>query len=225
MKTISARHSYIIFLPSLSILAAIAVVSVIYQVRIPHLTRDVASIARIHPLSGILSNVGILLWCATASICLFSALTLRNAKSNKEYRFLLYSALLSLYLLFDDLFMFHEELASRYFGLNEKVIFSLLGIAVLTYLIAFQRVIRETDYFLLLVALGFLGSSVLIDSVLGRVTRGLGDWEFFLEDGAKWLGIVSWCSYYLFSSYQLLASSRSLPGNDMQPPVPQAADA
>jgi hypothetical protein len=37
------------------------------------MTNDTAAIARIHPIAGILSNLGVLLWCASASICLFAA--------------------------------------------------------------------------------------------------------------------------------------------------------
>jgi hypothetical protein len=83
------------------------------------MTRDIAAIAKIHPLSGFLSNLGILLWCAAASICSFAAMTLRKIKPRDIFWFLLSSAVLSAYLMFDDLFQFHEELAPTYLGLNE----------------------------------------------------------------------------------------------------------
>ena len=71
MKTVSARYLLIVFVPSISILLAVAVVSVLFKVSIPDMTRDVTALANIHPLSGVLSNLGILLWCSTASICFF----------------------------------------------------------------------------------------------------------------------------------------------------------
>lgn len=213
MKTVSTRQLLITFVPSISILAAIAMVSVLFQVSMPAMTQDVTAIAKIHPLSGILSNLGILLWCAAASICFFTATTLRNVKPRDTFWFLLSSALLSTYLLFDDFFQFHEDLASRYLGLNEQVVYAALGIAVSAYLIAFRRIILRTNFGALLLALGFLASSVVIDAILEPWLWRLGHWEYFFEDGAKWLGIASWCSYYVHTSHQFLVSSFGLPNN------------
>jgi len=216
MKTVSARQVLITFVPSISILVAMPVVSVLFQVSMTAMTRDITAIANIHPLSGILSSLGILLWCAAASICLFAAMTLRNVKPRDTFWFLLSSALLSAYLLFDDLFLFHEALASWYLGLNEKVVFAALGIAVSAYLIAFRRVILRTNFGVLLLALGFLTTSVVIDAILEPWLRSLGHWRNLLEDGAKWLGIASWCSYYVHTSHQLLVNTFGLPNNAIQ---------
>ena len=98
------------------------------------------------------SSLGVLLWCAAASICLFAAMTLRNVTPRDTFWFLLSSALLSTYLLFDDLFQFHEDLASRYLGLNEKVATAALLIAISTYLIAFRRIILRTNFSFLIVS-------------------------------------------------------------------------
>ena len=109
------------------------------------------------------------------------------------------------YLLLDDLFLFHETLASMYLGVNEKIIFVVLGIAVFTYLAKYRRIILKTNYSNLLLALGFLSLSVVIDSILEPWLSQIGQWEFFLEDGFKWLGIVSWCSYYIDTSFLLIS--------------------
>lgn len=216
MKTVTVRQMLITFVPSISILVAMVVVSVHFRIRMPVMTQDVTAIARIHPLSGILSNLGILLWCAAASICAFAAMTLRNIKQRDTFWFLLSSALLSTYLLFDDFFLIHEDLASRYFGLNEKVIFVALGISVSAYLIAFRRVILRTNFGVLLLALGFLTTSVVIDVILEPWLWRVGHWKYFFEDGAKWLGIACWCSYYAHTSHQLLVSTFGLPSHAIQ---------
>ena len=217
MKTVSARYLLIVFVPSISILLAVAVVSVLFKVSIPDMTRDVTALANIHPLSGVLSNLGILLWCSTASICFFSAMTLPNFKPRDMFWFLLSSFLLSAYLLFDDFFQFHEVLASRYLGLDEEVVYTALGIAVSAYLIAFRRVILRTNFGVLLLALGFLATSVVADTALKPwLWRRLGHWLFLFEDGAKWLGIASWCSYYVHTSHQLLVSTFGLPNDAIQ---------
>jgi hypothetical protein len=192
---------------------AMVVVGVLSQVRVEVMTRDVTAIAKIHPLSGILSNLGILLWCASASICAFAAMTLRDVEPRDTFWFLLSSALLSAYLLFDDFFLFHEHLAPRYLGLGEEVVLAALGIAVSAYLIAFRRMIRRTNFGVLLVALGFLSTSVALDTILGPWLRRLGQWEFLFEDGSKWLGIAGWCSYYVDTCHQRVLGTLGPPNN------------
>ncbi|MGI6386716.1 MAG: hypothetical protein ACOX2W_06175 [Desulfomonilia bacterium] len=39
----------------------------------------------------------------------------------------------------------------------------------------------------------------------------IGHWEYFLEDGAKLLGIACWCSYIAGTSRQLLAGAGLMP--------------
>lgn len=219
MKTVSARQLLITFVPSLSILVALVVVSVLFRVSMPTMTRDITAIAKIHPLSGILSNLGILLWCAAASICVFAAMTLRHVTPRETYLFLLSSGLLSTYLLFDDFFSFHEDLAARYLGLEEEFVFAALGIAASAHLITFRRVILRTNFGLLLLALVFLGTSVVIDAIFDPWVRRLGHWKYLLEDGAKWLGIASWCSYYVDTSGRLLLSALGTSNNARDSPT------
>jgi len=215
MKMVSVRHLLITVIPSLAILVALVVLRVFFHVSMSDMTSDVTAIAKIHPLSGILSNLGILVWCAAASICAFAAVTLRTSKPRDTFWFLVFSALVSSYLVIDDCFQFHQ-LASRYLGLNDKIFYMALGIAVSVYLIVFRRVIARTNYGFLVVAIGFLTSSVIIDAFLIPYLRRYGDWMYLFEDGAKWLGIVSWCSYYVHTSHQFLVNTCNLPSNAIQ---------
>ncbi len=211
MNLVYARQLVITFIPSILMLVAVAMVSVLSQIDVGYLTRDVAAIANIHPLSGALSNLGIFLWCVAASICLFSAMILRHFNQTKTFWFLVSSGILSAYLMLDDAFMLHEALVPGYFGISEKVVFVILGICVLSYLMIFRRIILETRYHFLLLSLGFLSLSVVIDTILQLWLRPLGHWELFFEDGAKWLGIASWCSYYVHTSYQFVINVHARP--------------
>ncbi len=209
LKTPSVKQLLIIILPAIAILSTMVAVSVFYNVPMHKLTCDISCIADIHPFSGVLSNLGILLWCVAASTCAFAAMTIRSAGDRKNYLFLLFSALLSAYLLFDDFFMFHEVMARWCFGLNEKVIFVLLGIAVFIYIVSFRKVILQTNFIILLLAVAFLSLSVIVDAIFEPWLSRLGDWEYLIEDGAKWLGIVFWCSYYIDSSFQFVKENYS----------------
>jgi hypothetical protein len=186
------------------------VANVLFQVSMDAMTRDVTAIANVHPLSGILSNLGVILWCTAASICGFAAIILRDVKPRGLFWFLLSSSLLSAYLLLDDFLLFHEKLAPWYLGLSEKVIFAALGIVVFAYFIAFRRMILRTNFGTLFLALGFLTISVFIDVICEPWLRQLGHWTFFFEDGAKWLGIAFWCSYYVHTCHGLVVSNLGL---------------
>ena len=212
----STRWLYVTFLSAAFVLATFAAVSAIFKIPMSELTRDVTVIAKIHPLSGALSSLGILLWCATASICLFSAVALRSVVSSDIYRFLLASALLSMYLLFDDLFMFHETLAPNVLGVDQRVVILILGLAISSYLIVFRSVILRTNYVFLLTALGLLTLSVAIDVIPWQWMSGLGHWVYLFEDGPKWLGIACWCGYISHASLHWVVGNLSQPNDAMQ---------
>lgn len=200
----------ITLVPAILILMAVATVSILSQISITSFIRDVTAIANIHPLSGILSTLGILLWCVAASVSLFAAFILRYFGQSKIFKFLFSSSLLSTYLMLDDAFLFHEVLAFTYFGIDEKIVLLTLGIAVLAYLVSFRQTILKTNYRVLLLAFGFLTLSVLTDGILDPWFWSLGHWEYFIEDGAKWLGIASWCSYYVQTSYIFVINAHML---------------
>jgi len=204
MRLASARNILLSFIPFITILAIAAAAGALSGVTIDRLTRDVVAIAGIHPFSGILSNLGILLWCVAASICLFTAVSIRKKASRTVFLFLLASALLSGWLMFDDLFLFHEDLARRYLGLSESVVLLALGVSVFAYLVIFRKTLLRTDYALLIVAFGFFAASILVDAIFGRSLGRLGHWAYFVEDGLKWLGISSWCIYYIMTAHHFL---------------------
>jgi len=198
-----------------------------------------------------LSNIGILLWCVSATVCFFTAFIIRDSQGKNIRYFLLYSAILSTYFLLDDFFEIHESAVLIIFGIDEKRVFTLLAISIVVYLIAFKQLILRTNYLVLLMALLFFATSVLADGVLqpmeiiysvlflsistffylllfnrsqlpGYLTVfliaiGLSAAfiylylnveysEYILEDGAKWLGIASWCSYFLHTTYQFITN-------------------
>lgn len=176
-------------------LLCIVLARVLLQVQMPDMTRDVAAIANIHPLSGALSSLGILVWWTSATICLFTAFVQRGHAEAVDAGELVYTGLLSVYLGLDDLFQFHERLAPTYLNLSEKGVYGLLAVAVAIYLWRYRRIFREPSGVLLLLALGLLSGSVVVDVVLEPWLWRLKDWSYFVEDGLKWLGICSWAAF------------------------------
>jgi hypothetical protein len=198
-------------------LLGIAVARILLHVRIPDMTRDVAAVAGIHPLSGILSSLGILFWWTSATIWLFAAF-LRRDRQEPGVGFLVYSGFLSAYFGLDDLFQFHEYLAPTYLKVSERVVYGLLAFATAVYLWRYRWAFQRPDGVLLLLALTFLSSSVVIDAALEPWLWRLKDWTCFVEDGLKWLGICFWTAFCVVRSTTDLrsilpiASSEPLPG-------------
>ena len=250
MKGVSTRQLLVTFIPSLSILAIIVSVSVVYEVNVYDMTQD----------GGILSNLGIILWCVAAGICFFTADELHNIKPGANSRFINCAALLTAYLMIDDFFQIHEKIIPRFFGFDEKIIYMVLVLVIITYLFAYRRVIAQTNYIMLLLALGFFGTSVAADGIFApleiiymimgtvltisvyliafnrtifranfgvlllisglcasffTIESRIDQSEYLLEDGAKWLGITSWCSYFVHTSHQFIVRAFSEKSADM----------
>lgn len=195
------------FVPSLLILLAVFLAKIFFNINISVLMRDPAYIAGHSPLTGIVSNLGGIIWFCSATICLFSAVVLYGYKSKNIFVFFLCSGLLSLYLGLDDFFMFHEYLASRYLGIRENYILLSIGILVIAYLARFWKLVLSMEYRFFLLSLVFLCASVFIDVIPKSLVVSYGDWILLYEDGCKFLGIASWLSYFFGISYTIIRNS------------------
>ena len=162
------------------------------------LTRDVTALAGLPIYYGFLSQIGIVFWAGTATVCLFgfrlcsSAVGYRSSK-----RFLLASALLTTLLGVDDLFLFHEVILPKYLGIPEAITFGIYGSLIALYFLRFYIVILRTNYIPLAVSLFFFLISILIDT--GALSLAA-SYEGLCEDSAKLVGIVSWLVYYFGAS-------------------------
>lgn len=167
------------------------------------LTRDPLSGKPAH--LGLLSQAGILVWAAGAAVCLLAAAVLQGAPGG---RFMLAAGVLSLALCVDDAFLLHDEVLPL-LGIPEELIYGVyLGMIVL-FLVAFRRPIIESGHGVLVLALAFLGLSVVCDA------WGL-PWldPYLLEDGAKFTGIALWAAYFFGTAWSLLGA-RHRPGAEL----------
>jgi len=211
MPTKALTQCAAVLLPATAVLAIITVVSALNSVPLALVVEDPAALAKIHPLTGIQSSLGVLMWCAAVTLCFFTAAVLRGAIAPGYFLFLIASGLLSSYLLLDDLFQFHEKLAIQYLGIRQKYVLAGLAVAVGAYLLGFRRIIAATPYALLALALAFLSVSAVIDMVILKLWPQQGEIGIFLEEGSKWLGIAAWCGYFALVSNQLFSSALRQP--------------
>jgi len=165
---------------------------------IQRLTVDPSALAGVPAYTGILSNLGVVLWFSCASILLFSA---------RNRRFLLLPGLLTLVLGLDDGLMLHEELLPHWLGVSDRVVqpgFYAIYAALLGFTMRKLRPwMKEPQVLILLAASLCLGASVSVDMVIESnllsprhplmLDEGYAMW---LEDGLKLLGIVAWWGYW-----------------------------
>lgn len=197
--------------PTLFVLGMLLVLKYQAQIAIMDLMRDPAAVMETPFYIGLLSNAGVLLWWATAAVCLFSSSVLRGATHYKELRsFFQFSGLLTATLTLDDFFLLHESVFPKYFNLSEKFVYLIYGLTLLLYLYRFKKIILKTNFVLLLFAFWFFGFSVLIDKILP-----FSELSVFLEDGAKLLGIVSWLAYFIRTCLQSIQAYHFAKGTNL----------
>jgi hypothetical protein len=152
----------------------------------------------VNPLVGAVSNIGILLWCISATISFLGFLILKKKREkNDSVSFLFYSGILTSMLLVDDLFLVHETIAPKLLKVNQEIVYLFLGIATALWLLKFRKTILKTDYIPLLLAFMFFGLSIVFDRITdwSMINLEFSQIEIF-EDGSKLFGIVSWMTYF-----------------------------
>lgn len=193
------------YICSLVLLIAILIIGKYYNIPFYQITADPAYIHGFNPLTGILSNLGIMLWCVGLTCCYFTSALIWVTNRHRA-RFLLFSGFMSTILVIDDFFMFHDHILfySRHF-INDfpvqEVVYSVYGIITLVLAFKFFDIFIKTNYLFFVASIGFLGLSVMMDLILPN--EGL---EYFFEDSFKFLGIVSWTIYFSLTSFQFITS-------------------
>ncbi|MGL6343166.1 MAG: hypothetical protein ACRC80_29010 [Waterburya sp.] len=220
-----------IYIPACLFIVLVWLTTKITDISAYELVADSNEIGEIPPYAGIVSNIGILLLSSTVSICLFSGYLIknnskreretyslakqvtRNQGNHKWQRFLLVSGYFILFFLLDDLFQLHENFSKLLFGaetnlslVNRKLenlieisIFGFYGLLFSSYIFYFRKLIYNSNFFLLLICLACGAMSSVVD-YLPETMVG----HHILEEGFKFLGIVSLMSYYVMVCYQQL---------------------
>lgn len=164
-----------------------------------------------HPLTGAISNLGVLLWWTAATVSLFVAFVARRAlPAGEAARFLLWTGLLTAYLAIDDLFMVHDGLVRLHTPIPQPVVLALVAVAAAAVFWRFRRFVESTPWPLLVIALAMLATSLLVDTA-ASFGGYFGLWtmptiEIFIEDTFKWIGIVVWAAYFVLVSVATIES-------------------
>jgi len=173
-----------------------------------HATTDVSfSVFLDDPLSyllapsyiGLASNLGVLFWCASASILIFASVVLRRKGIvGKNASFLLAFGLITALLAIDDLFMVHEAVGDLFestFGsdnVGEGIAFAIYIFLFLFFTFKFIKVIFRTEYILFICFVLILAVNLFLDLAPVDFSREIG---LYVEEIIKFVAIINWLAY------------------------------
>ena len=187
----------------LALLGAVPFLARSEEVPPADLMRDVFSIGGIPIYSGLLSNAGVFLWCASAAVASFAAL-LVDGEEPPLGRFLAASAGMSTLFMVDDFFMLHEWVAPRFLGWSEDAAYVLYGCLFAFYAIRYRDLIRALAPGFFGFATVALAISVGID-LLHAEERSA--WGYYVEEGVKLMGIGTWVAFVASASVSAVRRS------------------
>ncbi len=159
---------------------------------------------------GLLSNLGILLWCAAAAVSLFAFLQVRHASGRiRPGAFLLYAGVFTGALLMDDLFQGHEKVYPRFFGVSEEQIYALYAVLFAVYLVVFRDDLLKCDPKILLLSIVLFALSILMDGpvMIDGLYEKHGVFHSVAEDGTKFVAIYAWAVFHFRAAWLTLERS------------------
>ena len=149
-------HLVLVYSPIVILITAVAVFALLTGRPGSFFTRDPFVIARLPFYAGLISNVGILLWCALCTVCFFNSVVLKKLANGSDWgRFFLYSGILTFILLFDDLFQFHRILYPRFLHVSMALTSAAYAGLAIWLLWRFRGIMEQSEYLLLLLAFLF----------------------------------------------------------------------
>ena len=192
---------YVSILPSTILYLAILYISNFYNIKLSLVVRDLAQTCG-YPIGvGMISNIGILLWGAAASICLFT--TFLEGINRESSKLLLLGGIFSSLLCIDDLFLLHD----RYIG-PDFLNLTYLAISIFL-LVRFRRILKIIGLFNLLISILFLGLSVFFDGVIQQIFNQSYELTQLIEEGFKFIGIACWLNFWCKASSNALRFGNS----------------
>jgi hypothetical protein len=160
-----------------------------HRIELDHFTQDPVAIMDQPFYLGLFSHIGILLWCATASVCFYTWRLL--SYDHPQRPFLLFSGLVTTLLMVDDLFLLHELVFPDYFHIPKNAVYLIYLNLLLAYAVVFRKELLESENVLLMVSALLIGSSQFVDLLPMPIPE-----DSFLEDAVKLFGIITWFLYY-----------------------------
>ncbi len=193
------RFMLAVYIPAVALLAAVALVCKIKGIDDAILMRDPVQTVHAPWYLGLVSNAGILVWCAAVAIAVFTAAVLPRRPEFRDRRlFLLISGLITFYIMLDDLLILHDKIYPDLFHMPEQVVYFVYLPVAIAWIYRFRKQMLAADVPLLVLGAVFMCVSLTMDQwhMLYRIFgRMILPENYLIEDGAKFLSIVTWMGY------------------------------
>jgi hypothetical protein len=174
-------------------LFAVMVIAVKSGVEPSDLSRDYNGVYHLEPYVGMLSSLGIFIWCGSVTLCWFAwyFIKIRNPNSGRK-NFFLVSGFITSIIAIDDLFQFHEIIIPDYFGIPEVTFYVTYILTLIFFNIKYINTLMNRHFSLMIISYFLLAFSIIFDMVFEDVVP----FGTFIEDGLKFMGIAFWSAFF-----------------------------
>jgi hypothetical protein len=171
---------------------------------VDQLLLDANQIAGVEWYVGIVTYLAVLSWCAGSVSALWGAWLARLAGRADDAAYLLSGAVITAYVLADDLLQLHAVFIPQHTPLGKRGAEAVLVAVVVAWLVLFRRQIARTRWLVLIGAGLALVASLVIDATAGWGSPRL---QLLAEDGAKLLGALGWATYFVATTADIVRSA------------------
>ncbi len=169
----------------------------LYQnIPLESLTLDPVTVLNGAPYIGLLSNLGILVWCAAAAICFFTAYVLRRRSARESIKFFSSAGVLTTFVMLDDLFLLHNYVYISWLPHSHMLIMAAYGLGIVLLLTRFWKIFRESFWMLFVMALGCFAIAAVPDLQNKAFLLPDAFPSTLVEDGFTFLAILFWLAFF-----------------------------
>lgn len=173
-----------------------------------------------HWYTGLVSDLGVMGWTIGGTAAAFGWWLARRGGRPGAARLFGGGALLTGYLVADDLLQLHAGVIQELVPLSKHVVELLIAMSAAAWLWINHEEIRRTRAMVLGASLAALATSIVVDAASPA------SWSVVWEDGTKFLGILAWATYFVVTAADVLRSifEERLPAPDLPAPDLPAPD-
>jgi hypothetical protein len=192
------RHVPLFILPALAIavLSLIAWTSLAYDIPVHIFTRDMAVLAALHPFAAIRIKSRYVSHVCDGNVLSIRGFCRARDRPGDTVAHLGRGPVFTLSGGGRLFYEFHDRLFPRYFGIPQQLVHASIATTAAAITFRWWRHFLAFRPSLLAAALFFLSLSLAMDLFDGMLLKILPQWQFFWEDGAKFIGISLWATLF-----------------------------